>query len=62
MKIISKTFKNQIKVSIVRCFAFAGKHILENQILFWEIIYSIINKKSLTLKSEYKSFKNLYAW
>lgn len=53
--IFKKLLKNQIKVSIVRCFAFVGKHIpLKSNFVAGNFIYDVINRHTIHVKSKYK--------
>ena len=54
-KLFQKLLKYKIKISIVRCFAFAGKHLpLESNFVLGNFIYSIIKNKTINFKSESK--------
>ena len=45
----------KIKVSIVRCFAFVGKHIpLKSNFVVGNFINDIINRKTINVKSKHR--------
>ena len=54
-QIFKKLLKYKINVSIVRCFAFVGKHIpLKSNFAVGNFIYDIINHKTINVKSKYR--------
>lgn len=54
-QIFKKLLNYKIKVSIVRCFAFVGKHIpLKSKFVIGNFIYDIIHHKTINVKSKHR--------
>ena len=47
-----------IDVRIARCFTFTGEHLIDNKFAIVEFIKSILNKKKITLKSNYNVYRS----